>query len=298
MPFVKTVKDKAYFKRYQVKYRRRREGKTDYYARKRLITQAKNKYNSPKYRLVVRFTNRDVICQIVYAKIVGDVVLASAYSHELPRYGVTVGLTNYAAAYCTGLLLARRALTQLGLADKYEGVTEVDGTFAPTEVMDGEDAPRPFKCFLDVGLKRTSTGAKIFAAMKGASDGGIFVPHSESRFPGYDREEKAMDAEMLRSYIFGGHVTDYMETMEDEDAEKFNRHFSRYLKAGITADTLEDMYSKAHAAIRADPSPSPKKQVKAPAGGYKKFRPARLTLEQRREKIAAKKEEFMRNMQA
>ena len=29
MPFVKVVKSNAYFSRYQVKYRRRREGKTD-----------------------------------------------------------------------------------------------------------------------------------------------------------------------------------------------------------------------------------------------------------------------------
>ncbi len=39
------------------------------YARKRLVSQAKNKYNSPKYRLVVRFTNKQVIVQVVYAKI-------------------------------------------------------------------------------------------------------------------------------------------------------------------------------------------------------------------------------------
>ena len=73
MPFVKVVKNKAYFKRYQVKYRRRREGKTDYRARKRLICQDRNKYNSPKYRLVVRFTNQHCICQIVYSEIVGCV---------------------------------------------------------------------------------------------------------------------------------------------------------------------------------------------------------------------------------
>lgn len=34
--------------------------------------------------------------------------MCAAYSHELPKYGVKVGLTNYASAYCTGLLLARR----------------------------------------------------------------------------------------------------------------------------------------------------------------------------------------------
>lgn len=38
--------------RFQTKFKRRREGKTDYYARKRLIIQDKDKYNSPKYRLV------------------------------------------------------------------------------------------------------------------------------------------------------------------------------------------------------------------------------------------------------
>ena len=64
-----------------------------------MITQDKNKYNSPKYRFVVRFTNRDVICQVVYATLAGDVCIASAYSHELPKYGMKAGLTNYAATY-------------------------------------------------------------------------------------------------------------------------------------------------------------------------------------------------------
>lgn len=146
------------------------------------MVQAKNKYASPKYRLVVRITNKDVICQIVSAKLQGDVVLAAAYSHELPRYGISHGLTNWAACYATGLLCARRALTKLGLADKYEGVAEPTGELQLTEPVEGE--PRPFKCFLDVGLARTSTGARVFGAMKGASDGGIFIPHSESRFPG------------------------------------------------------------------------------------------------------------------
>lgn len=73
-----------------------------------LHQQAKNKYNTPKYRMVVRFSNKDITCQLAYARLEGDRVLAAAYSHELPKYGISVGLTNYAAAYCTGLLLARR----------------------------------------------------------------------------------------------------------------------------------------------------------------------------------------------
>ena len=61
------VKNKAYFKRFQVKFRRRREGKTDYYARRRLVVQDKNKYNTPKYRMIVRFTNKDICCQVKFS---------------------------------------------------------------------------------------------------------------------------------------------------------------------------------------------------------------------------------------
>lgn len=88
--FVKVVKNKQYFKRYQVKFKRRREGKTDYYARKRLIFQDKNKYNTPKYRLIVRLSNRDITAQIAYSRIEGDRVVCAAYSHELPKYGIKV----------------------------------------------------------------------------------------------------------------------------------------------------------------------------------------------------------------
>ncbi|KAJ1649708.1 60S ribosomal protein L5 [Dispira simplex] len=294
MPFVKVAKDKAYFKRYQVKYRRRREGKTDYYARKRLITQAKNKYNTPKYRMVVRFTNSDIICQIIYAKIQGDFVLCSAYSHELPRYGVEVGLTNWAAAYCTGLLLARRVLAKLGLDSKYEGVSEADGTFSITEAED-EEGPQPFKVFLDVGLKRTTTGARVFGALKGASDGGLHVPHSEKRFPGYDNESKELDSDVLRDYIFGQHVSNYMSLLQEEDEEKYKRQFSRYIAKNISADDIEDLYAQAHAKIRADPSFKPTNKKKPAPGEKPKFqKKQRLNAKQRKNKIQQKKLHFMR----
>ena len=159
MGFVKIVKNKAYFKRFQVKLKRRREGKTDYRARRRLINQDKNKYNTPKYRLVVRISNKDVTAQIAYAQLTGDRVLCSAYSHELKKYGAKVGFTNYAACYATGLLLARRLLTQLKLADKYPGVKEATGEDKVVEHP--EHGPRPFKALLDVGLARTSTGAAV-----------------------------------------------------------------------------------------------------------------------------------------
>lgn len=133
---MKVVKNKQYFKRYQVKFKRRRQGKTDYYARKRLIAQDKNKYNTPKYRFIVRLSNKDITCQVAYSRIEGDKIVCAAYSHELPKYGIKVGLTNYAAAYCTGLLLARRLLKQLRLDTLYEGCTEVTGEEYNVEGVD------------------------------------------------------------------------------------------------------------------------------------------------------------------
>merc|ERR1711959_493614 len=259
MAFVKIVKNKAYFKRFQVKYKRRREGKTDYYARKRLVAQDKNKYNSPKYRFVVRFTNKDIICQVVSSKIAGDVCHTAAYAHELSRYGLPVGHTNYAAAYCTGLLCARRLLNKFKLDSKFPGADEVTAEFEECYVHneeDGEDGPAAFHALLDVGLKCTTLGSKLFAAMKGAFDGGLEIPHSEKKFFGYDAESKEYDAEAHKERIFGGHVRDYMETMEADDPDKYKDHFAKFIAAGIGADDLEALYGKVHAAIREDPTPN------------------------------------------
>jgi len=290
MGFVKVIKNKAYFKRFQVKFKRRREGKTDYYARKRLITQDKNKYNTPKYRLVIRFTNKDVICQIAYARIEGDMILAAAYSHELPRYGVTVGLSNYAAAYCTGLLLARRLLTKLNLHEIYTGNEEVNGDEYNVESVDG--SPGAFRCFLDVGLARTTTGARIFGALKGAVDGGLDIPHSMKRFPGYDSESKEFNAEVHRKHIFGQHVADYMRQLAEEDEDAYKRQFSQYIKNGVEADAIEGMYQKAHAAIRADPvaKPAAKRDVTP-----KRYNRKKMSRQQRKDRVAQKQKAFLRS---
>merc|ERR1711890_177176 len=280
-------------KRFQVKFRRRREGKTDYFARKKLVVQDKNKYNTPKYRMIVRISNTDITCQIAYARMEGDVGICAAYSHELPRYGVKVGLTNYAAAYCTGLLLARRILQKFKLDSVYEGNTNIDGSMYGVE--DNDDGPGAFRACLDVGLARTTTGAKVFGAMKGAADGGIDIPHSEKRFPGYDKEAGEFSADVHRSHIFGQHVAQYMRELLDKDEDAYKRQFSRSIKNGITADSIEDMYKKAHSAIRKDPE----RQVKAQKDVQKKrFGAKRLTHAQRKAKVEKTKEEFLAQIEA
>merc|ERR1712048_1502739 len=174
----------------------------------------------------------------------------------------------------TGLLLARRILQKFKLDSVYEGNTNVDGSMYAVE--DNDDGPGAFRACLDVGLARTSTGAKVFAAMKGAVDGGLDIPHSEKRFPGYDAESKSLNAEVLRDHIFGKHV-------------------AGYIKSGVSADGVEAMYTKAHKAIRADLAPKAKADKNITK---KRWNAKKITLADRKAKVAKAKEEFLAQLEA
>jgi len=293
MPFVKVVKNKAYFKKFQVKFRRRREGRTDYRQRHKLITQDKNKYGSPKYRLVVRISNKYVLTQIVAAEITGDKVLCAASSKELIKHGLTVGLKNYAAAYSTGLLIARRLLKKLGLDETYVGNEEPTGEIVSTEVQgrtyyvsEVDDEKKPFRALLDVGIRNTTTGARIFAVLKGASDGGLDIPHSDKRFPGYSRDTKTYDPAAHKQRIFGEHVADYMREMEEDDEENYNKHFASYVAADLSADDLEELYEKVHASIRENPE-AEKAEEFEPDRSFPK--PKKISYAERKAAAAAKR---------
>merc|ERR1712241_59365 len=175
--------------------------------------------NTPKYRLIVRFTNKTIIAQVAYAR-----------SSELPRYGIKAGLTNYAASYAVGLLLARRLNQKYKLDDTYKGVEKVDGEDYYVE-KEGERGA--FYCVLDVGLSRTSAGARVFGVLKGAVDGGLDIPHSNKRFPGSNAESGEYDAATHRGRILGEHVSTYMQSLMDEDEDAYKRQFSQYIKEGV-----------------------------------------------------------------
>lgn len=301
MGYVKVVKNKSFYKRYQVQYRRRRQNKTNYRRRRGLVKQDKRKFNAPKWRFIVRISNRDIICQVACARQTGDQVLCAAYSHELPRYGLKVGLTNYSACYCTGLLLARRLLQKLKLDKIYKGKKELDGNMFNSRESNvhwsGQKIYRPFKCILDVGIARTTLGARIFGALKGAVDGGLYIPHSNKRFPGFKKKDESMEKDEYNAgehaqKIFGQHTAEYMRKLQENDPEKYNKHFSRYIEAGLNADNIEELYEKVHSAIRKDPRAPPKKQR-----DYKKMQlrpalPKKLNPEERRLRRVARIEQL------
>ena len=152
----------AHGSNYKVAFRRRREGKTDYGARIKLID-----YEKP--RLVVRISNNQATVQIV------------DYSPE----GNTGNITG---VYLTGYLCGKRALAA------------------------GIDY-----AILDIGLRSPIKGSKIFAALKGAVDAGLEVPHGDFIFPEDER-------------IRGEHIANYAESLDDDEKAK---KFSKYLERGL-----------------------------------------------------------------
>ncbi|MDR2623081.1 MAG: 50S ribosomal protein L18 [Methanobrevibacter sp.] len=171
----------AHGSRYRLPFKRRREGKTDYGKRIKLI-------DLNKYRLVVRISNSNVIVQIISVGENGDETITSAHSKELQRLGWLGGSKNISATYLTGYICGKKALK-----------SDVD------------------EAILDIGLKRAIKNSKVFAALKGAVDAGLNVPHGEFILPNEDR-------------ISGKHISDYAESLSDEDLKK---KFSKYLERGL-----------------------------------------------------------------
>lgn len=188
---------------YRVKLRRRREGKTDYQARKALVT-------SRKPRLVTRASIRNVEVQIIIAKPHGDAVLASANSRELIKsYGWRAPTGNIPAAYLTGLLC--------GLKAKAAGIKEA---------------------ILDIGLVSPTKGSKIFAILSGVVDAGVEIPHSEDKIV-----KERMKGEHIAKYAksLGAGSKEYTAkfskyTAQGVAPEKIAEHFTK-VKADIMAGT-------------------------------------------------------------
>ncbi len=155
--------------RYRVKFRRVRSGKTDYRARKQLLI-------SKKPRLVIRKSLKNTMVQIIVPAEVGDKTIVSASTQDLKKYGYTGG-NNTTSAYLTGLLLGYRA--------KKVGQKEA---------------------ILDAGLYHTTRGGRLFAALKGAVDAGLDVPHEPEVFPSEER-------------VKGKHIDKYRKTNISEQFE-------------------------------------------------------------------------------
>ncbi|MFW9848127.1 MAG: 50S ribosomal protein L18 [Candidatus Thorarchaeota archaeon] len=192
---------------YRVKFRRRREGKTNYYRRRRLLL-------SRKPRLVIRKTNTKIIVQIVSATVAGDMTEASAISSELTSHGWAASTNNLPSAYLTGLLAGLRA--------KSRGVDHA---------------------VLDIGLNPPVKGSKLYAALKGAVDAGLDVPHDPEVLPDEDR-------------LSGSHIV----STYDHFAGKENQMFSKIGEKKTTITSIPKKFSTVKNALLELPKTELKKK--------------------------------------
>jgi len=132
--------------------RRRREAKTDYGTRLKLL-------KSGKPRIVFRKTNKYVIAQYVVSKEAQDKIEFETSSKELLKYGwpkeSAGSLKNIPASYLTGFLMGKK------VKDK--------------------------KVILDFGMLRVLHKSKVYAFIKGLKDAGVKVQCKEEAFPSEDR---------------------------------------------------------------------------------------------------------------
>jgi len=160
-------------KQLKVQFRRRRERKTDYKARRALL-------ESGLPRLVVRKTNKYIITQLVNSREAQDFTVCSANSKELLKFSYdSPSLKNIPAAYFTGFLI--------GLKAKKKKIK---------------------KAVLDIGLQRSTKGSKIYAALKGCKDAGIEISCSNEVLPKEERIKgqhlkKKIDFEKIKKSIEG-----------------------------------------------------------------------------------------------
>lgn len=134
-----------------IPYRRKREDKTNYKRRMKLLLG-----NTP--RLVIRKSLKNMIVQVIAFGQDGDQVIVSAHSRELKKYAWPYTGGNLPSAYLTGLLAGKKALTK-----KYIDV------------------------IVDLGMQSPVRGSRLFAAIKGAVDAGMHIPHTEENFPSAER---------------------------------------------------------------------------------------------------------------
>ena len=133
---------------YTVPFRRKRKVKTNYRRRLALL-------KSNLLRLVVRKSNKNITAQLVKFGEKGDVVLFSANSKQLLKYGWDTSCSNTSAAYLVGLLLGTQAKNK--------------------------------EAILDLGLQSPLSRSRVYAVAKGAADGGLKIKMSENVIPDMTR---------------------------------------------------------------------------------------------------------------
>merc|ERR1712083_298156 len=85
--------------------------------------------------------------------------------------------------------------------------------------------------------------------------------------------------------------------LEENEAEKYQKHFARYIAAGLNSENLSDKYHEVHNMIRENPAAAPKKKVDVASLPNMNKKQKKLSLEERRLRRIAKIEELAKKGQ-
>jgi len=151
---------------FTVPFRRKRQGRTYYKKRIKILL-------SHKFRFVVRKSLKNFHASIIEYNPKGDKVLLTVNSNALSRLGWKGNNGNLPSAYLVGLLAGKRAIEK-GVKD----------------------------AILDLGLNNSVKGSRLYAALAGAIDAGLKIPFNPEVLPRKERiagEHIAKYAQQLKN---------------------------------------------------------------------------------------------------
>ena len=173
---------------FTVPFKRKREGRTYYKKRLRILL-------SSKFRFVIRKSLKNFQASIIEYNPKGDKVLFTVNTKTLSKYGWKGDTGNLPSAYLIGMLAGKKAI-ELGIND----------------------------VVLDLGFNNSTKGSRLYAALAGAVDAGLKIPHNPEILPSKDR-------------ILGEHIAKFAHSLKN-DKSRYERQFSNYIKNGLNPEDI------------------------------------------------------------
>ncbi len=136
---------------FTVPFRRKRQGRTYYKKRLRLL-------KSDRCRLVVRKSLRNMQISIIKYSPKGDQVILTMNSRALGKFGWKGDNGNISSAYLTGYAAGKKSIEK-GIKD----------------------------AILDLGFNKSTKGSRLYAALSGAIDAGLEIPINDEILPTKER---------------------------------------------------------------------------------------------------------------
>lgn len=178
---------------FTVPFKRKREGRTYYKKRLKILL-------SNKFRFVIRKSLSNLKVSIIQYNPEGDKVIFTIDSKALSKFGWKGDYGNLPSAYLIGVLAGKKAIEK--------GIKEA---------------------ILDLGFNNSTKGSRPYAALAGAVDAGLKIPFNQEVLPSKDRisgEHIAKYAQALKNDKSKYKKQFYNYTKRGLNPEDILKHFN------------------------------------------------------------------------